>query len=317
MSALTLLTGATGFIGRHVLTRLLEDGERVRVLVRRPELLPPVVAARVEIVRGDLRDPPSLARAVAGADTVLHLAACARAWSPDPNEFRAVNLRAVAALLEAVEKYGIGRLVHVSTVLTLTRPRDRALTPYEETKLAGERLVERSGHGIIVHPTRVYGPGPLNDANGVTKVIALYLAGRFRVRLDDGDVQANYVHVGDVAGAILSAARRGVTGAHYLLYGENASMRGLLEKVARLSGTRRRVLRVRPQVAVAAAGAAELAGRIGVPVPITRNWVRLFLEDQRVVAEDGWNAPGYAPRGLDVGLAQTLEWLRSAERSAA
>lgn len=317
MSALTLLTGATGFIGRHVLTHLLEEGERVRVLVRHPELLPPAVAARVEIVCGDLRDPRSMARAVAGAHTVLHLAACARAWSPDPNEFRTVNLSAVAALLEAVARYGIQRLVHVSTVLTLTRPHGRVLTPYEETKLAGERLVERSGHGIIVHPTRVYGPGPLNDANGVTKVIALYLAGRFRVRLDDGDVQGNYVHVGDVAAAILGAARRGVPGAHYLLHGENASMRVLLEKVARLSGTRRRVLRVRPQVAVAAAGAAELAGRIGVPVPITRDWVRLFLEDQRVVAEDGWNAPGYAPRGLDVGLAQTIEWLRSAERSAA
>lgn len=151
----------------------------------------------------------------------------------------------------------------MSTVLTLARPRARTATAYETTKLAGERLVEGSSRAIIVHRTRVYGPGPLNDANGVTRVVAAYLAGRFRVRLADDDVEANYVHVDDVAAGIILVARRGSAGVHYTLHGENVSLRALLEKVAAVSGTRRRVWPVPPRLGLAAAATAELCGRCG------------------------------------------------------
>jgi nucleoside-diphosphate-sugar epimerase len=319
VSHTTLVTGATGFIGQHLLRRLLEEDARVRVLCRRPEALPGEVRARVEVVAGDLRDARVVRRSVEGVQTVLHLGACARAWSSDPHEFRAVNLDAVAELLEAAEREGVQRLVHVSTVLTLglEAKRGRALTPYEATKLEGERLVEASPRAVIVHPTRVYGPGPLNDANGVTKVIAAYLGGRFRVRLADGDVQANYVHVRDVADGIVLAARRGRPGAHYVLGGENTSLRGLLSIVARLSGVRRWVYPLPPRVAVVAAGAVELCGRVIGQVPITRDWVRLFLEDQRVDTSVTDAELGHTPRGLEEGVRETLEWLRGGARRAA
>src|SRR2546426_8456040 len=102
-------------------------------------------------------------------------------------------------------------------------------SPYEATKRAGERLVEAyalSGrHAVIVHPARVYGPGPCNDANALTRVIDLYLRGRFRVRLEDGDVLGSYVHAADVADGIRRAAHAGRPGAHYVLGGENLSFR--------------------------------------------------------------------------------------------
>lgn len=319
MSSTTLVTGATGFIGQHLLRRLLDEDARVRVLCRRPEALPGEVRARVEVVAGDLRDTAVVRRSVEGVHTVLHLGACARAWSRDPQEFRAVNLDAVAELLQAAEREGVQRLVHVSTVLTLRleEKRGRSLTPYEATKLEGERLVEACPTAVIVHPTRVYGPGPLNDANGVTKVIAAYLTGRFRVRLDDGDVQANYVHVRDVADGIVLAARRGRPGAHYVLGGENTSLRGLLACVARLSGVRRWVWPLPPRLAVAAAGAVEVCGRLVGQVPITRDWVRLFLEDQAVDTSVTDAELGHTPRGLDDGVRETLEWLRGGARRAA
>jgi nucleoside-diphosphate-sugar epimerase len=319
MTDLTLITGATGFIGRHVARQYIREGARVRVLCRQPDLLECGTAAHAEIVRGDVRDPVTLRRATAGVRTVIHLAACARAWSRDPGEFTAVNRDAVAALLDAAANAGVERLVHVSTVLTLCLGDSAARRPtaYEATKLDGERLAESAGFAVVVHPTRVYGPGPLNDANGVTRLVEAYLAGRFRVRLADGDVLANYVHVEDVAAGIRSAAARGETPGHYVLGGENASMRELLAVVSRVGGVSRRVFAIPPRVGIALGGAAELLGRVGGRPPITRDWVRLFLDDQRVDIQPTRRALGYDPRSLDRGIAETVAWLRREERRVA
>lgn len=326
MSAPILVTGATGFIGGHLIRQLLETDRPVRALVRRPELLSAELRGRLDVRRGDVRDGAALAAAVRGCGTVLHLAACARAWARDSREFFAVNVAAVDALLRAARAAGVERLVHVSTVLTLApfRPAPGAgagRSPYEETKIAGERLVEAYAaagrHAVIVHPTRVYGPGSLTDANAVTRVIALYLSGRFRVRLADGDVLGNYVHAGDVARGIRLAAERGRPGAHYLLGGENASFRALLDLVAELGGVRRRTLALAPTVAFALARAAELWGALGGTAPITREWVRVFLEDRRGDIAPARGDLGYAPRPLREGVAETIAWLREQRRRAA
>ncbi len=324
MSGVTLVTGATGFIGRYVLRRLVHDGEAVRVLVRRPELLGPEAGRRVEVVQGDIRDERAVRAAVRDAHTVLHLAALARAWTRDPGDFTAVNVHAVALLLDAACRAGVERLVHVSTVLTLPPYRGALLdgparhpTPYEASKLAGERLVEayaaEGRHAVIVHPTRVLGPGPLYDANAMTRVIALYLAGRFRVRLDDGDALANYVHADDVAAGILLAARRGRSGAHYVLGGENASLRSFLAIVSEVAGVTRRVMAIPPGLALVAGRAAALWGRLGGTAPVTPGWIRIFLEDRRVDVEPTRSALGYAPRSLRQTVAETVAWLAARE----
>ena len=173
-----LITGATGFIGKKVATRLLDEGERVRVLVRDPENLERSIRERADIVVGDLSRPEDPWRAANGMDVVLHLAALAKAWGP-PSDFWSVNVRGVGHLLRAAHETGVRTFVHTSTVLGLP-PHQPAgvngagarLTPYEETKRASEDLIRAySGSTmstVIVRPTRVYGPGPLTDANGVT-----------------------------------------------------------------------------------------------------------------------------------------------------
>ncbi len=320
MSGVTLVTGATGFIGSYLVRQLVALGASVRVLARRPERLSEQLRQRIDVVEGDVRDRSAVVAAVNGAHTVLHLAACARAWSKDPAEFEDVNVRAVEILLEAAYSAGVERLAHVSTVLTLSPYRHapingsaQRLTPYERSKRAAERLVESYGadgrHAVVVHPTRVYGPGPLNDANAVTRVIALYLKGRFRVRVADGDVLGNYVHAADVASGILLAAERGRSGAHYVLGGENVSFRAFLDLVGQLGGVRPRVFALPPAVALAAAHAAQLWGRVGGTVPITPGWVRVFLEDRRVDIAAARRELGYNPRPVRQGVAETIDWL--------
>ena len=316
----TLVTGASGFIGRYVVQHLLARGRPVRVLVRRPEALPESARRAVEVVAGDVRDRAALARAVRGAHTVLHLAACARAWSRDPQEFLDVNVRAVGNLLQLAEAAGVERMVHVSTILTLppyqrasVNGRSQDPTPYESSKRIGERLVEAyaaSGrHAAIVHPTRVYGPGPLHDANGVTRAIALYIRGRLRLRLADRDALGSYVHAEDVAEGVILAADRGRRGAHYVLGGENASFRALLDMVAGLTGTRRTVVALPPGLGLAVARATELWGRLGGDFVLPPGWVRVLLEDRRAAIEPVRWELGYRPRPLSDGLRETIAWL--------
>jgi nucleoside-diphosphate-sugar epimerase len=328
MNPITLVTGANGFIGAYVVRRLLTLGRRVRVLVRRPQSLAPTIRPRVEIAAGDIRDPDALASAVRNVDTILHLAGCAKAWSSDPDEFVAVNVRAVRTLLDCAAMERVRRLVHVSSIVTLPPFRtgrlgraDNLVTPYETTKLEGERLVEEyaasTGHACIVHPTRVYGPGPLNDANGATKAVALYLRGQLRVRLDDGDVLGNYVHTEDVAQGILLAAQRGRRGGHYVLGGEDISFRDLLELASEISGIRHRLIALPPRVALAVARTAELWGRLGGHPFITPGWVRLYLEDWRASSAAAEQDLRYRWRPLRVGLAETIDWLSLRERREA
>lgn len=326
MSAPAAVTGGTGFVGTRLVRRLLAEGRRVRVLVRDPGRLAPDVAGRVEAVRGDLRDPEAVARALGGSDAVYHLAACARAWAPDSARFHKVNVLGVRHVLDALRREsGRARLVHVSTILTLSPRRPSPLeaggigpTPYEATKAEGERLVDayarEGGSAVVVHPTRVYGPGPLTDANGVTKMLALYLAGRFRLRIADGGARGNYVHVEDVADGILRAGRHGPSGYHYVLGGgENLTLEQFLELAGQLAGRRRATLAVPAAAAVALARLDALRGRLGGTPSLTPGWIRVFTEDRPADVAPARADLGYEPRPLEQGLTETLSWLESRE----
>jgi farnesol dehydrogenase len=315
-----LLTGATGFIGTYVARQFLAEGNPLRVLVRNPDRLHPGIARGAEVRIGDVRDPGAVDAAMKDIHTVLHLAAFARAWSRDPGESEDVNVYAVAAILDSARRRGVARVVHTSSILALPpyraagiNGRCSAPTPYERTKQAADLLVQQyvgdGGDAVIVRPTRVYGPGPLNDANGVTKMLSLYLAGRFRMLLNDQDVQANYVFVADVADGILRAAGRGRCGQAYLLGGENASLRDLLQLASRIADLPRRTVRVPVAVGLAVGRAAELWGKLGGTPSLTPEWIRIFLEDRRADISASRAELGYAPRSLVSGLRTTLDWI--------
>lgn len=314
MSGLAAVTGATGFIGRRLTERLVADGQGVRILVRSPDRVPPSLRERVAVVVGDLGRPETVRRAVSGAETVYHLAGLASAWSAHEADYFDVNVEGVRRVLVAAEREGVDRIVHVSTVLTLFPP-DGRQTPYETSKRRGERLVQRyvaaGGDAVITHPCRVYGPGPLNDANGATRLIRSFLEDQVSFRLRDGGVRGNWVHVDDVVAGLLLAARNGRAGGHYVLGGENCSVADLLRIAADVAGVRRRCLAVPPAAALCVAGLLELAGRAGAPVPVTRGWVRTFLRDQAVDLRETIDAIDFHPRPLRDGLRETIDWLHT------
>ena len=315
-----LVTGATGFVGGELVPRLLAEGETVRVFVRERDRLAGAVRSQVEIFEGDLQEEGDLDRAVAGCDIVLHLVALARAFVKDRRDYFRVNTDAVDSLLKSSARHGVSRVVHVSSVAALppagyatARGIPKAPTVYGESKYASELLVRNyvanGGDAVIVRPSRVYGPGPWNDANGTTRLIGLYLDGKFRFRMDDGGVQANYVHVGDVAQGIILAARQGRRGGEYALGGQNASLAEYLAVIANLSGVHRKVVEVPPQAVLAFGRLCDFFGYCGGSPSITSAWVNNFLEHRPMDISSSRNDLGYRPRDLETGVAQTLRWL--------
>jgi nucleoside-diphosphate-sugar epimerase len=321
---LALVTGATGFIGRHLVAALLAAGKPVRVLVRAkpgrsptatdPVPLPFPVSPQTpgaELAWGSLDDAAAVERAARGVDTIFHLAGCVRAWARDPREFMTVNVAGTQAVLRAALACGTSNVVHVSTELVQEGIEDR--TAYQRTKRAAEALVAgyvgQGRRAVIVRPTRVYGPGPLNAANSVTRVIDLYRRGLFRVRIADGGARANYVYVEDVVDGLLRAAASGANGAAYLVGGENLTLPELLAVVAEASGATHAVVPLPRPVARVAAGLCELGALAGIEPPITRDWVALLTEDRPMSSARAQAELGYAARSAREGVGATVKWL--------
>jgi UDP-glucose 4-epimerase len=169
MSAPTIaLTGATGFIGRHLLRELPARGYRVRVLLRRPADVPPGASSAVV---GDIAAPQNMAAALRGVDVIIHSAGLAHAMSGRPeDDYRAINTEATVALARAAERAGIKRFVFLSSIRAQSGPTaEGVLTeeqepqptdPYGRSKLAAEQgLAELGIDWVALRPVLVYGPG--------------------------------------------------------------------------------------------------------------------------------------------------------------
>ncbi len=165
---LIALTGATGFIGRHLLRALSERGYRVRVLLRRPVEVP---AGASGAVVGDLARPMNMAAALSGVDAVVHSAGLAHAMSGAPeDDFRSSNTEATRRLAEAAQRAKVGRFVFLSSIRAQSGPSadaplSEANTPaptdaYGRSKLAAEVALAETGlDWVALRPVLVYGAG--------------------------------------------------------------------------------------------------------------------------------------------------------------
>jgi len=200
-----LVTGATGFVGRRLVERLIGMGAGVRLLVRRPEKLLPQLSAACEVIIGDLGNPASLDAAVAGVGVVFHCAANVRTWG-DWSAYEAANIRGVENLVRAVVRCNLGlqRFVHLSSVDVYgfpVAPVDETAIlgkvdfPYGESKRQGElclRMIAQQ-HGIpytILRPTNIIGPrSPFIERVGNELMSGLMLT------IDGGNIHAGLLHV--------------------------------------------------------------------------------------------------------------------------
>lgn len=225
-----LVTGAGGFIGSHLTAALAEGGARVRALVRYSsradagnlEFLAPDVLARLEVVRGDVRDPHFVLDACDGIDVVFHLAALiAIPYSYQaPGEYVAANVSGTLNVLEAARRQKVGRVVHTSTSETYGSAQYRPIderhpavgqSPYSASKIAADKLAE-SYHlsfglpVVTVRPFNTYGPRQSARAV-IPTILSQLLAGRPELRLGSVDPERDLTYVSDTAAGLMALGR--------------------------------------------------------------------------------------------------------------
>jgi UDP-glucuronate 4-epimerase len=226
-----LVTGGAGFIGSHVVRAFLGRGDEVTVLDCFDESYDPqlkeanLAGTRARVVRGDIRDLPTVVDALGDADAVVHLAARAgvRESLADPLLYESVNVRGTAVLLEALRHQGRAHLVFASSSsvygsrtdgdrFTEDVGADQPVSPYAATKRAGELLcyAAHAGWGQSATCLRfftVYGPRQ-RPAMAIAKFVRLARAGQPLPIFGDGSAIRDFTWVGDVAAAVMAAADR-------------------------------------------------------------------------------------------------------------
>src|SRR3990172_1636658 len=227
-----LVTGATGFIGRHLVKRLRREGNRIRALVRPGTDASSLCALGIDITRGDIRDYEAVERAVKNCQLVFHLAAKTERLELPRKAVQAVNVLGTANVARAAVHAGVGRLVLCSSagvygriIKNLAIDEDTNVkpdSPYGESKVLAEQIAlfhhERHGLPIVVaRITSVFGPGALSWL-GLFQSIA---SGRFRL-IGSGNNKHQFVDVLDVVeGLVLCGFAKGVEGRTYIIAGSD------------------------------------------------------------------------------------------------
>jgi dihydroflavonol-4-reductase len=305
-----LVTGGTGFIGANVVRELTGAGATVRVLARAGGDRRALEGVKVEFSEGDLLDPASVRRAVSGVQTVYHVAADYRLWTPDPTTLYRTNVDATRTVLEAAGEAGVRRIVHTSSVGALGIPKDGRPgtedTPvsladmvghYKRSKFLGEQvaleLARRGLPVVVVNPSAPVGPWDVKPTP-TGQMVVDFMRGRMVASVDTG---LNVVHVRDVARGHLLAAEQGRIGERYILGHRDLALAELFGILAEITG--RRPPRFRVPYAVAWVGAACFEG----VSKITRRPPMVPLTAVRMARKRMYFSPAKAVREL--GLPQT------------
>jgi farnesol dehydrogenase len=320
------VTGGTGYLGSSLVAALAAAGEEVSVLVRdrsRAGRLPPGARA----VPGDVMDPDSLRRGMAGCDRAIHAAAHVRSWDRDPRRFEAVNVRGLVNVLRAAREAGLALLLYTSSFIALGptdgeiadedwAPPDRTFhNLYEKTKAEADQLARReAGEGlplIILYPGVIYGPGPVTPGNLVGRTVRDFMAGTIPGILGKGDRRFCYAFVGDVAEGHLLALRTGRGGERFILGGENRTLRELfreLEEITGVASPRRHI----PYALAKAAGRLQRwkSGFTGREPEITDEVVEIFRHEWAYTSRRAQARLGYRITPLRDGLRATVQGIK-------
>ena len=320
-----LVTGATGFLGNHVVRLLAERGDRIRVLLRPTSQTKLLEGLAVERVSGDLRDRASLDKALDGVRTVYHVAADYRLWARDPREIYESNVQGTRNLLEAARRAKVERFVYTSTVGTVAVPRgggppdesivtslDEMIGAYKRSKWLAEQEARKAAEAglpvVIVNPTTPVGPGDAKPTP-TGRIIIDFLNGRMPAYVDTG---LNFVPVENAAAGHLSAAGHGRIGERYILGGENLTLKQALEILSQVSGRPAPRVRV-PHILALAAGYADAAlSRLMRREPqIPLEGVRMARHSMFVNSERARAELGFSPGPVTAAFERAVRWYES------
>lgn len=321
---ITLVTGATGYLGVDLVRALRAQGRDVRALARSDAGAARLDGLGAEVVRGDVTVPDSLGPAVAGVSRVFHLAGVVAHRAREDDRLRSVNVDGARNTLAACRAAGVERVVFVSSVAavgpaaTPAHPRDegawmidgddgRPDFRYARSKAAGEQLaLEAAADGldvVVANPGFAIGPGDVHRVSSWP--VEEYLRGRLRFTIDGG---LSYVDTRDIATGLLLTEERGRTGERYILTNDegNLSHRDFFARVGSVTGKPRRQLHLPKDLArpLLRAGTA-----LRLPLPLDTDELASSSRWWFYTAAKARRELGFETRPVDDTIRDTANWL--------
>src|SRR5271154_1390078 len=319
------VTGATGFVGSHVARILAEQGADLRLLIRSNSDLRNIQGLNADRVVGDLRNPKSIEKAMAGCDVVFHVAADYRLWVRDPEQMYRANVEGTRAILEAARNNHVRRIVYTSSVATMGFTSnghaadedspvslDGMIGPYKRSKFMAEEVALAAGRSgmdvVVVNPSTPVGERDIKPTP-TGRIVVDFLKKKFPVYVDTG---LNLVDVRECARGHVAALEKGRSGERYILGGENLTLKQILDKLAAITGLPSPKVKV-PYVMALATGVVDevVTGRIlGREPRATIDAVRMgrkkmFVSSAKAERELGWKM---VP--VDGALRRAVDWFR-------
>lgn len=325
---LAFVTGSTGFLGSHVARVLAEQGADLRLLVRASSDRRNIQELKAEQVVGDLRDPASIEKALAGCDVVFHVAADYRLWVRDPDEMYRSNVEGTRSLLEAARKQGVRRIVYTSSVATMgftanlnhdhvadeDSPVGIAdmIGHYKRSKFMAEQVaIDAAKSGVdvvIVNPSTPIGERDIKPTP-TGRIVVDFLKRKFPAYVETG---LNLVDATECARGHVQALEKGRSGERYILGGENLTLKQILDRLAAITGLKSPTVKL-PYAFAFATGVVDemVTGRLlGREPRATIDAVRMgrkmmFVSSAKAERELGWRT---VP--VDGALRRSVEWFR-------
>jgi len=322
---LAFVTGATGFLGSHVARVLAAQGAGLRLLVRPTSDLRNIADLGADRVEGDLRNPASFEKSLAGCDTLFHVAADYRLWVRDPKEMYRSNVEGTRALLAAAHRQGVRRIVYTSSVATMGFGSNGKMTdenspvslgdmigPYKRSKFMAEQAAfdaaEEGIDVVVVNPTTPVGERDIKPTPS-GRIIVDFLKRKFPAYVETG---LNLVDATECARGHVQALEKGRRGERYILGGENLTLKQILDRLAEITGLKSPAVKL-PYVVAFATGVVDemVTGRLlGKEPRATIDAVRMgrkmmFVTSAKAERELGWrNVP------VDSALRRAVDWFR-------
>jgi len=321
-----LVTGATGFVGSHVARFLAGQGAELRLLVRPTSLTANLEGIAAERVTGDLREPESLRKAMAGCEAVFHVAADYRLWTREPHEMYRSNVEGTRNVIRLAREAGVRRVIYTSSVATMGFSSNGHLADenspvglgdmighYKRSKFQAEQIALEAGRGgadvVVVNPTTPVGEQDIKPTP-TGRIIVDFLKRKFPAYVDTG---LNLVDVGEVARGHVAALEKGRRGERYILGGENLTLKQILDKLAAITGLASPRVKL-PYAVALATGVVDTAvtGLLLRREPrVTVDAVRMgrkkmFVSSAKAERELGWKL---VP--VEDALRRAVDWFRS------
>ncbi len=334
----TLVTGGTGFVGRHLARKLVARGEKVRVLARQrnvgagPRARPDnrgnhggLPLRDIDICQGDLADLSSLRQALKGCRFLYHVAADYRLWSLHPEELYRSNVEGTRNILQAAKEAGVEKIVYTSTVGTLGNPGDgtpgNEETPvsikemsghYKRSKFLAEKVVLdfiQQGLPIaIVNPSTPVGSWDVKPTP-TGQMIVDFLKGKMFGYIETG---LNLVDVEDVAEGHIQAMQKGRIGQKYILGNQNLPLLEIFRILSRITGRPAPRRRIPYPIAFSYAALSTLyANGFGKKPPrISLEAVRLSRKYMYFDSSKAMRELTFQPGSVEVALEKAARWFQ-------